>query len=174
VQWTAGFRLSPIPSALAPPPLTRIVRHKMIPSVTVYVGEAAVIVAPLHATPEGILYEQDRPIVLSVDCGGDVGAAVKSAFAAFSTRAQDLRSAKKSDWPAFRASGCKSIKQFEAEFRRIHVEYLNASGAVARAELAIPGDEEFAVSTAFNPRLADEEVGNRVLGLVARCTRLTE
>ena len=146
----------------------------MIPSVTVYVGETVVIVAPLHTTPEGVLYEQEQPTVLSVDSRGDVGAAVKKAFAAFSTRAQDLRSAKKSDWPAFRASGCKSMMQFEAEFRRIHVQYLNASGALARAELVIPGDEDFAVSTAFNPRLADEEVGNRVLGLVPRCTRLAE
>lgn len=132
------------------------------------------IVAPLHATPQGILYEQNQPTVLSNHCSGDIGAAVKSAFCAFSTRARDLRSVKKSDWPAFRASGCKSMRQFEAEFRRIHIEYLNLSGAVARAELAIPGDEEFAVSTTFNPRLDDEEVGNRVLGLVPRCTRLAE
>lgn len=144
----------------------------MNPSLAVYVGPQSVIVASRHATPEGILYEQDSPTVLVAAAPQSVGAAIKKAFEAFSVRAKNLRDSKKSDWPAFQASGAKSMKQFETEFRRLSVSHLSPSGAVARAELPLPGDEEFVVCTSFNPRLPDEEVGARVLALAQRVDRI--
>jgi hypothetical protein len=143
----------------------------MIRSLAVYVGPNSVIVAPRHATPDGILYEQDIPIVLTAVSPQSVGAAVKKALDAFSIQAKDLRSAKRSDWPAFRASGTKSMKQFEAEFSCLSVEHVNPSGAVARAELPLPGDEDFFMSTNFNPHSADENVGARVLALAQHAKR---
>ena len=143
----------------------------MLPSVAIYVGSSVVIVASRHATPDGIVYEQDSPVVLKSGSAADIGAAVKQAFGAFSIRTKNLRDLKASDWPAFQASGCRSIKQFATEFRAIFVGHLNSSGMVARAELAIPGDADFAVSTTFNPRLPDEEVGRCVLGVVDRGKR---
>ncbi|TLD70532.1 hypothetical protein FEM03_12465 [Phragmitibacter flavus] len=144
----------------------------MNPSLAVYVGPNAVIVAPCHSTPDGILYEQDVPIVLPVASPQTIGAAIKRAFEGFSMRTNNLRDSRKSDWPAFQASGAKSMRQFEAEFYRLSVSCLNPSGAVARAELPVPGDEEFSFSTVFNPRLPDEEIGGRVLALAERVKRI--
>lgn len=144
----------------------------MIPSVAVYVGTVAVIVAPRHATPDGIYYEQESPVVISPISAVRVGAAVKKAFDAFSVRAKDLRDAKRSDWPAFHASGCQSMRQFAAEFESVSVEYLNPSGMFARAEIGLRGDDDFAVSTTFNPQLPDESVGRSVLGVVSRAKRI--
>jgi hypothetical protein len=143
----------------------------MLPSVAVYVGPGAAIIAPRYATPEGVRYEQESPLVFRPFSATNVGAAVKKAFEAFSVRAKDLRDMKKSDWPSFQASGVKSIKQFEAEFRQISVTFLNSSGMLVRAELPLPGDEAFSLCTTFNPRLPDEKVGESVLGLVDRANR---
>ena len=154
-------------------PLTlNVSQRRMNASLAVYVGPKSVIVAARHATPEGILYEQDSPMVLAPASPQSVGAAIKKAFHVFSMRPKNLRDSKPSDWPAFKASGLKSVKHFEADFRLLSVSYLNPSGAVARADFPIPGDEEFVVSTSFNPRLPDEEVGARVLALVQRAERI--
>src|SRR5258708_33671627 len=130
----------------------------MIPSLAVCVGTRLVIVAPRHATLEGVLYEQDSPTVLTDASPVSVGAAIKSAFEVFSVRQKDLRDWKKSDWPAFKASGAKSLKQFEAEFYQLSVSHLNSSGVVARAELPFPGDADFSISTTFNPPLSESDI----------------
>lgn len=38
---------------------------------------------------------------------------------------QNLRDKKRSDWPAYQASGCRSIRQFEADFVHVHVSGAN-------------------------------------------------
>ncbi len=38
MQWTAGFRFSPIPGALAPPPLTRIVSRGIMRTICIIVA----------------------------------------------------------------------------------------------------------------------------------------
>ena len=40
---------------------------------------------------------------------------------------QNLRDKKRSDWPAYRASGCRSISKFEAEFIAVNVSGANES-----------------------------------------------
>jgi hypothetical protein len=150
------------------------VNFEMIPSLTVYIGKGRAIVAARHATTDGILYEQENVSLLATGySASDLGAAVKKAFTEFSVRAKDLRNAKKSDWAAFKASDCDSMKKFEAEFSRIDVAYLNPSGAVARAELRFPSDKDFGVFASFNPRLPDEEIGKSIVGLVQRLDRFS-
>jgi len=93
-----------------------------------------VIVAPLNVNQDGICYEQEAVRVLDAGYSlADLGDALKEALSAFSERPRDLRLHKKTDWPAFRASGLSSVARFESEFLPVSVECLNASGAVARA-----------------------------------------
>ena len=144
--------------------------HRVAPNplVTVYIGPGRAIVAPNHATPDGILYEQATPIVLTSLSATELGAAVKQSFSMFSIRPKDLRTWKASDWPAFQASAYRTIKKFESDFLRVSVFYLNPSGAVARASTPIPGDTDYEIAISFNPALESEEIGLKLLGLVER------
>ena len=125
-------------------------------------------------TPDGIYYEQDSPLVLDTMSASSLGAAVKKAFELFSVRAKNLRDAKKTDWPALHVSGCRTIKLFAAEFCALSVDYLNSSGAFARASIALRGDEDYSLSTEFNPRLPDEEIGKSIIGVIERAKRLVQ
>jgi hypothetical protein len=141
----------------------------MHPSAILYFGREShvALVAAMHVNQDGIGYEQEVVRVLPAGYSlADLGDALKRALSAFSERPCDLRLCKKSDWPAFRASGLSSVARFEREFLPVSVEYLNASGAVARAEVSLPDEEDLGICCTFNPRLPGEDLGRRLTALL--------
>jgi hypothetical protein len=133
--------------------------------VRVYCAGTRCIVAAMHRNREGIHYEQADPVILAVRQPADLGAAFRTAFDAFSLRDRDLSTSKKSDWPAYVASGLSSMKAFEREYTAILCEGLNASNAVVRASRVYPRDPEMALSISFNPLLDAGEIGAMLLRL---------
>ena len=72
---------------------------------------------------------------------------------------------KKSDWPAFKASGLTSLKAFEREYTAVLCEGLNPSNATVRASRLYPADRDLELSVTFNPLLDAEAVGATLLRL---------
>jgi hypothetical protein len=139
----------------------------MHPCANVYfnMSNGTAVVAPMHVNQDGIGYEQDPASLLPVGhSANDLGEAVKKALSCFSEKPCDLRSLKKTDWPAFRASQLSSVGRFEQEFTRISVAYLNSSGAIARAEIAL-GDDSGVFCT-FNPRLPGAAIADKLSSLL--------
>jgi hypothetical protein len=125
------------------------------------------VVAPMHVNQDGIGYEQEVTCQLPTGHSPDhLGEAVKEALSCFSEKPCDLRLWKKADWPAFRASGLSSVARFEREFTAISVRYLNSSGAVAQAEVALKDDSGIGVFCTFNPRLPGRTIGDKLAALV--------
>jgi hypothetical protein len=142
---------------------------KSLPRISVYIGESAAIVAPTHASGDGgPYYEQECPIYLEPYASTDLGSAIKKSFEKFSVKERNLRNLKKTDWPAYRASRCSSVKRFEAKFQHISISYLNSSGAMVEAQITFDDDPSYGVFTAFNPRLPDEVVGKKIEDLIHR------
>ena len=133
--------------------------------VQIYFSGTRFIVAAMHRSNAGIHYEQADPVVVEVRQPADLGAAFRTAFDAFSLRDRDLSTSKKSDWPAYIASGLSSMKAFEREYTTILCEGLNASNAVVRASRVYPRDPEMALSISFNPLLDAGEIGAMLLRL---------
>ena len=132
--------------------------------VRVYFSEVRLIVAPMHQASTGVYYEQLEPIVIEVPVGpAEVGAAFREAFDRFSVSNHNVPGTKKSDWPAFQASGVRSMKAFERQYLPVLCEGLNRSNAVVRASVAHPTEAGMEVSACFNPLLAEEEIGTLLL-----------
>ena len=142
------------------PPFERVVQ--------LYCRGPRFIVAATHFTRDGIHVEQPAPVVLEVARPVELGMAFRTAFDACSRREVDLSAWKKSDWPAFRASGLRSIKAFEREYTAMQCVGLNPSNAVVRASAQCPDDPELELSIAFNPLLDPGQVGERLLRLARR------
>jgi hypothetical protein len=71
-----------------------------------------------------------------------LGAAVRDALARCAFEPEFNYSGKKrTDWPAYRASGCRSVREFEQRFAPILVQGANASNLVAIVDS--PGFGEF-------------------------------
>lgn len=67
--------------------------------------------------------EVGTPSVLSVDVGSaELGRTILSHLAMYEPAEFDIRDKKKSDWPAFKASGAKSVKAFESHLWHCDLE----------------------------------------------------
>jgi hypothetical protein len=142
---------------------------KSLPLALIYICEKSVIVAPTHAAGDGgPYYEQENHILLTDCSSAELGAAIKESLKLFSIRERDLRKFKKTDWPAYRASRCTSVKRFEEDFQRIRISYLNPSGAGARAEIEFEDDPNTGIFTLFNPHFPNEIVGKQIENLMNR------
>jgi hypothetical protein len=119
----------------------------------------------MHQVPGGIYYEQPGPVVVDVLQPADLGAAFRTAFDAFSLRGVDMATRKKSDWPAYIASGLRSMASFEREYTPICCASLNPSNAVVRASRLHPADPGMELSVSFNPLSHPEEIGSALLRL---------
>ena len=104
--------------------------------------------------------ETGEPTILPPDVGNsDLGCCVCDRLLEFSPRSPNLRDMKLTDWPAYRASGAKSVKSFEAASWMITVDTINTAIMVtARPRLSL--HSEISVQGSANPR--HEDVGAAV------------
>lgn len=131
-----------------------------------YIAPGGIIAAAVHRNLAGIYYEQAAPVRMEgTPTAAQLGDAFRSAFDRFSIRDLNLRDAKKSDWPAFQASGMRSMKQFERGYRLMSCYGLDASNAVVRAAIAHPDGGGVELSVSFNPHLPAESIGDELMRL---------
>lgn len=134
--------------------------------VHVYIAGTRAIVAPVHRNLAGIYYEQPDPIVLHGPPGAlPLGTAFRQAYEAFSVKDANLGSTRKSDWPSYKASGLRSMKEFERQYTTILCYALNPSNAVFRASTAHPALADIELSVHFNPLQEEAQIGRHLLQL---------
>jgi hypothetical protein len=82
-----------------------------------------VVLAAVAVNDAGIRYEPDFAILLPPSSSpARIGQAVADVLSKYSHKDRNLRDHKKTDWPAFRASGLKSVRAFEQDFSYVAVE----------------------------------------------------
>jgi hypothetical protein len=100
-------------------------------------GRGDIIVCASTVVQKGLYFEQADSVSLPPESGPEaLGETVWGALLLFRRDPTlDLRSRKKSGWPAHRAAGMKSMRGFESEFVRVSV---HAFPSVLRVEAAVP------------------------------------
>jgi hypothetical protein len=140
-------------------------------------GRPAIVAAACYNLA-GIGYEQEDPIVVAWGDEEGLAEAVNASVERFCLRDRNLRDLKSTEWPAFMASKCRSVNDFERTYQHIRVAALNVTGTGFEACAKPPGEPEirlcisfprifnnpdlssqlyklYAVSTAFYDRMAD-------------------
>src|SRR5436190_18468631 len=100
----------------------------MLRCARIYLGATAkeAIVAALHFNSAGISFEQDGPAVIANWRQAlELGVALRLALGRFSLQERNLRDLKKTEWPSYRASSSRSVREFEATYICISVQALN-------------------------------------------------
>ncbi len=130
------------------------------------------IVAAMHHNQDGILYEQDEAVVVPGwrDSTALV-AALRSALQRFSFHDRILRDAKRSEWPAFRASRCRSVRDFQRSYFRISVRAANEAELCYIAEACPLEESEISLCVTINRHDGDEESVRKLLRLYDVCSR---
>jgi hypothetical protein len=140
------------------------------PFASVYISQVhnKVIICPMTSPGKGHYVETEAMSVMPFESESfNVGQAVWAALLRFRS-SPNLGSAKKTDWPAFRASGVKSVRAFEVDFVRLGVE---AFPCVLRIEAAVPckAANGLFVGRFITNACAFEELGD-VLHQASRCS----
>ncbi len=98
-------------------------------------GEAAIVVTLHYNGPGGFLYEDETPTVTQPNAPDSLGSAVQRALDASDIRPPTSHRDKKlTEWPAFKSSGRRSVRQFEADFIRLHISGANESNIIYQIE----------------------------------------
>lgn len=124
------------------------------------------LVTSMHYNEAGICYEQSCLLVADVD---QLVPVVRQALADFSMKDADLRQAKLSDWPSYRASGLKSVRQFQNEYLQITVTATNEAELFYEAATKPHHESDLTLSVLIN-RFGDDTESQRLLDkLVSSC-----
>ena len=144
----------------------------MLRRARIYLGATAreAIVAALHYNSAGVSFEQDGPAVIADWRQAPVlGVAMRFALERFSLQERNLRDLKKTDWPSYRASSSRSVREFEATHVCINVQALNEAELFYDAWAYPPGEEDIALHVTLNRHGPDEEFDRKILRLFNAC-----
>jgi hypothetical protein len=138
----------------------------------VYFPEAntAAIVAALHFNAAGILFEQDEPATVDDWRNSDsLASAVRSALVQFGPRERNLRDAKKTDWPSYRISHCRSVRQFEASYIRVFICAVNTAELFYDASAAPRGESDLSFHVTLPRNGPNDDFSRLLYKLVHAC-----
>ncbi len=129
------------------------------------------IVAAMHHNRDGIRFEQDEAVVVSDwRSSGTLVPALRAALQRFSCLDRNLRDTKLLEWAAYRASRCRSVRDFQSSYLCISVRPANEAELFYIAE-ARPLDEEEITLSVTASRHDDVDIGRRILRLYDVCSR---
>jgi hypothetical protein len=134
----------------------------------IYLAQAnrPAIVSAMHYNAAGIYYEQEGPLLLPEwrDRPG-LAAALRSSLGRFSMRDQNLRDRKKTDWPSYVASHCRSVREFETAFLCVGVQTLNEAELFYNASVQPHGELDIGLHVTLNRHGPDEEMERQLVRL---------
>jgi hypothetical protein len=143
----------------------------MIQRASVYIERSGrkVVIATVLQNEDGISYEDEHPVVLEAPFAPEVlGATARRAMRETRVSKRSLRDAKLSEWPAFKASKARSVREFAQRYIRIRVSGASDANVTAIVEGEPEKDAVLRVTTAVNPALTTD-LGEKILLVFAAC-----
>jgi hypothetical protein len=134
------------------------------------------IVVPVYDAGGGFICEQEE-CVLVADWRDPIKLAtsLRAALKQFTAKHCDLRSRGKStDWPVFKASRCRTVREFECTYTCIVVRAFNEAELFYDAYAKPHHEDEITLHTTLNPYGLDVEFGRKVLRVFDACEKWTE
>jgi hypothetical protein len=131
-----------------------------------------IVLAPMYRNFESIDYEQEKAEIMTFDGPISFEELGRHAFETLldcERKDRNLRNYKMSEWPAYRASGMRSIRQFEKSFirteLRTHPCYIEVEGSpTPNGDIHVGG---FVTISAL-----DADLGSLILRIVRCCQKL--
>jgi hypothetical protein len=121
----------------------------------------------MHCNAAGVYYEQDDPLLVPGwrDRPG-LAEALRSSLARFSTLEENLRDRKKTDWPSYVASHCRSVREFETVFLCIGIQTLNEAELFYDASVQPHGELDISLHVTLSRYGRDGEIERQLVRLV--------
>jgi hypothetical protein len=130
------------------------------------------IVTAVYENKESLPYEQEEALVLP-NWGDPISLALalRRSIDRFERRDRNLRGYKRAEWPAYRASNCRSVREFESHYLQIFVRAANESELFYVAHTKPHDEEEIELRVVLNRYGPDEEIGRKIRRLFDACSK---
>jgi hypothetical protein len=126
------------------------------------------VLAAVAVNDDGIRYEQDIAVrIPQASPPAELGQQVLDFVSQFASKHRNLRNYKKSEWPAFRASGLRTIRAFETDYDCVVVEQDPARLTMTRFGTGHSATDTVHLSSAPTA----EEIGRGLVQLRERMTQ---
>ena len=128
-------------------------------SANLYLAEKRpAIIAAMHVNSAGIYYEQENPLVDESSDWATLAASLRASLDRFSFREENLRDRKSTDWPAYRASRYRSVRQFKDLYQLIDVHGWSNSELFYYASCQPRGESDMTLRVTLDRYSKDDEI----------------
>ncbi|HAA20531.1 MAG TPA: hypothetical protein DCP28_17865 [Cytophagales bacterium] len=122
-----------------------------------------VLLAPFFVDESWLYYEQEEIEALSFDVNDEMlGESIKRNLNKFAEKNADTTKRNKKDWPAFKASNLKTVKEFETKFSRISISGLNEANIILAFDAETKSKNEIQLRTIISAYANNGELGDRL------------
>ena len=132
-------------------------------------GGRAIVVA-MHRNENGVYFEADQTAVQDAPLNDvEIGTTVFQALGSSSLQQKDLRDVKSTDWPAYRASGAPSVREFEADYIYLEVEGANDANLIYAITGSPNNGSDLEVRGTVSSACAPAGIGKMVMKVYRAC-----
>jgi len=122
-----------------------------------------ILITPFFINEAWVYYEQENVESLNYDVDDKLlGEALKRNLDKFKQKDSDLTKQKLTDWPSFKASGLKTVKEFERKYLRIGVSGLNKANIILALDAEMKSKYEIDLRTTISAYADYDELGLRL------------
>lgn len=133
--------------------------------VAVYLSQEydKILLAPFFVNELWLHYEQEEIEVLRFDVNDEkLGESIKRNLNKFAEKNVDSTKRNKKDWPAFKASNLKTVKEFETKFSRISISGLNEANLILAFDAETKSKNGIDLRTTISAYADNNELGDRL------------
>lgn len=148
---------------------------KMV-AVYLCVEKKSILVTPFFINDSWVYHEQEEIETLDYDISDEnFGEAIKRNLDKFRVKEDDLTKRKLTDWPSYKASGLKTVKEFEKKYLRISISGANEANLILDLDADMKSKYEINLRTTISAYAKCEEIGFRLRKLhIAQLERKIE
>jgi len=122
-----------------------------------------ILIAPFFVDEAWVHYEQEKVEILEIDVNSEkLGEALKKNLNKFEEREANFTKRNLKDWPAYKASDLKTVKEFEAKYFRISISGLNEANLILALDAETKSKYEIDLRTTISAYADNHMLGDRL------------
>jgi hypothetical protein len=119
-----------------------------------------ILVVPQYVDESWIRFEQEEIQTLDFDCSNELlGESIRRNFDKFAQKNMENKKRTSKDWPAYRASKLKSMKDFENKYYRISINGANEANIIMVFEADMKLKNEINLTSSISAFAENERLG---------------
>lgn len=120
-----------------------------------------ILIAPQYVDESWVRFEQEEIQILDFDCPSELlGESIKTNFNKFAKKNKEDKKRTSKDWPAYKASKLRSMKEFERKYFRISINGANETNSIMVFKAYMKSKNEINLTSSVSAFAENQKIGN--------------